>query len=119
MSLSPCKRKRDDDDDDDEGGIVGIQLEREGQVVVGISSRCTSDAQRWRETMPSLAEYPNLAQLDLYKNRYITSLDASVTTLTQLKVLKLCQCAKLRELPAKIGSLTRLEVVRCPCPFFY
>ena len=117
MSLSPSKRKLDDDNEEDrgKGGMDGLQFELDGEssTVVGISSRFTMDVQRWRETMPSLVMYPHLTQLDLYKNRYITSLDPSVTTLTQLKILKLVQCAKLRELPANIGSLTRLEVVRC------
>ena len=108
MSLSPSKRKLEDDSGE---GIQGVQLEFQGESVVVISSRETRDVQRWRENMPSLTRFPHLTEVDLHKNRYITSLDPSVTTLTQLKVLGLSQCSRLRELPATIGSLPNLQVV--------
>lgn len=113
MSLSPSKRKLEDINDE---GFEGVQLEFQGESVVVVSSRETRDMQRWRQNMPSLAKFPHLTELDLHKNRYITSLDPSVTTLAQLKILRLSQCSRLRELPASIGSLTNLQVVGSP-PF--
>ena len=97
---------------DDGGNVEGVQLEYDGETVVAITSKDTRDAERWRETMPSLSGFPGLTELDLHKNRYITTLDPSITSLSHLKVLKLSQCSRLGELPSSIGDLKSLQVVR-------
>ena len=113
MSLSPSKRKLESHDDEQlREGIDGVKVEfRQGESFRVMSSRETRDVERWRGSMPSLSDYPGLTELDLHKNRYLVTLDPSVTTLTQLKILKLSQCSQLRELPDTIGSLTNLEEV--------
>ena len=90
----------------------GLLFQHDGDFVVAISSKQTRDSERWRINMPSLASFPHLTILDLHKNRYITSLDSSVADLSQLKILKLSQCSRLRHLPEDIGSaLVNLEEV--------
>jgi Leucine-rich repeat (LRR) protein len=110
MSLSTRKRRLEDSDDD----LDGVELEyATDDVVVSLSSEGMRDLQRWK-VMPSLEAYSQLTHLDLHKNRYMTKLDASVTNLPALKVLRLTQCAQLCQLPDAIGKLTNLEVVSCP-----
>lgn len=106
-SSSARKRKHDED----MAGFEDVHLEHEGKAVVAISTEDTRDSQRWQSSMPSLSSFPHLTHLDLHKNRYITELDSSVTTLVHLKLLKLSQCSKLGRLPDKIGDLKNLEVV--------
>ena len=106
--MSPRKRKIDEDGE----GLDGVQLEYKGNSVTAISSKETRDCDRWKGTSPDLSKFPNLAVLDLYKNRYIASLHPSVATLTHLKILRLSHCSRLRELPSDIGGLTNLEEVR-------
>jgi Leucine-rich repeat (LRR) protein len=108
--MSTRKRRLEDSDDE----LDGVELEyTTGDVVVSLSSEGMRDLQRWK-VMPSLEGYSQLTHLDLHKNRYMTQLDASVTKLSALKVLRLTQCAQLCELPDTIGNLTNLEVVSFP-----
>lgn len=113
MTSSPSStaRKRKHGDDLEEA-FKDLHLGVKDDAVVLISSQDTRDCYRWKDTsMPSLSGFPFLAQLDLHKNRYITQLDASVTALTHLQILKLSQCSRLKRLPENLGDLKSLEVV--------
>jgi len=102
---------------------------------VGLSSRYCCDVDRWRDedetiattttttssgdagtAMPSLKDYPYLRTLDLYNQRYITLLNESLTTIpslaAHLETLSLNRCSRLAALPASIGRLRNLKVVR-------
>eukprot|EP00977_Amphora_coffeiformis_P003746 scaffold742_cov165-Amphora_coffeaeformis.AAC.22 len=106
MSAPTRKRKIGDD------AFSGVQFEYEGEsIILAISSKNTPDTQRWRGTMPSVAAFPDLRTLDLHKNRYITFLHSSLTTLNQLTILDLTQCSRLQALPEDIGALSSLEVL--------
>lgn len=78
-------------------------------AVVSLSTRDCLDSDRWH-TMPSLDAFATIQTLDLYKNRYITSIEP-IMALSQLKSLSLTRCSALRTLPEEIGKLQHLEVV--------
>ena len=79
-------------------------------TVISISAKGVQDEDRW-ETMPSLVPFPRLEKLELDKSRYITSLGNDLTSLDQLKQLKLTRCARLKRLPDSIGMLKQLQEV--------
>ena len=113
MSVVRKRKVSDREEVVEEGDLRGVVLEVEPStnIVISLSSRATSDANRW-ETMPSLEPYPSLQKLDLYKNRYITVLDDSVTQLQNLRSISLVGCKRLKALPSSIGQLQSLEEVR-------
>lgn len=106
--MSSRKRKVGADGED----IEGVQLFYEGESAVTLSAKETRDTERWRDGMPSVARFTDLTTLDLHKNRYITQLHPSVTTLKHLKILDLTQCSRLVSLPDDLDSLSNLQVVR-------
>lgn len=97
----------------DEGDLKGMGSGKDrnfGQIIA-LSTRQCLDASRWI-TMPSLASFQNLKELDLHKCRYIRQLDASVCDLVNLETLILTRCEKLVTLPEGIGRLKNLREVR-------
>lgn len=96
-----------------EGPLKGMRSGKDSSSghVVALSARHLSEDDRWT-TMPSLAEFENLRELDLHKCRYITSLHASVCSLASLETLILTRCESLKSLPDDIGNLSNLKEVR-------
>ena len=88
-----------------------LTLDPSGGTIVGISTRSALDVDRW-ESMPSLADFSSLQRLDLYKNRYIETVDETVVELKELLELSATRCSKLKSLPQSIGRLASLQVVR-------
>eukprot|EP00980_Cylindrotheca_fusiformis_P018514 scaffold6124_cov122-Cylindrotheca_fusiformis.AAC.33 len=94
----------------DAGSMKGMKIatDRNSGLVVSISTRQCPDSKRW-STMPSLAGYISLRNLDLHQSRYITSLHPSVCKLVDLETLILTRCERLTSLPSEIGNLTNLK----------
>lgn len=115
------KRKSTGEDhgknDDDEVVLRACQLEiakgsddDDGSGAVSLSSRSCQDIYRWEE-MPALENYPGLKKIELYKQRYITTVHESLTNLTELECLALVRCSSLLSVPAQIGRLQKLVEV--------
>ena len=79
---------------------------------LALSTAEVRDAHRWRNTMPSLAEFASIVFLDLHRSQFITSLDDSIGQMADLRNLKLTSCSRLESLPESIGALSKLEEVR-------
>jgi hypothetical protein len=90
---------------------MGSGKDRNSGHIVALSSRQSLEVNRWI-TMPSLASFQNLKELDLHKSRYMRQLDASVCDLVNLETLILTRCEKLVSLPEGIGRLKNLREVR-------
>ena len=102
-----------------QGCTVGHQEEdnnnNNNDAIVSISTSTMPDRLRWQlESLPSFASFrTHLHTLDLYKNRYITSLEpAALSQLQHLTTLRLTRCGQLKSLPDSIGQLSQLQVVR-------
>lgn len=98
-----------------QGCTVGHQEEDNNNAIVSISTSTMPDHLRWQlESLPSFASFrTHLHTLDLYKNRYITSLEpAALSQLQHLTTLRLTRCGQLKRLPDSIGQLSQLQVVR-------
>lgn len=94
----------------DDENYKGFTVEKAARIIV-LDGRTCPDVDRWEE-MPSLEGYPDLETLDLYKSRYITKVHESITSLQNLRHLSLTRCSRLLEIPASIGRLQNLQVVR-------
>jgi len=84
-------------------------------IVVAFSTRSCLDVDRWNKVMPSLAAvagFSSLQRLDLYKSRYLESLDESIFDLVDLRVLHITRCSSLKAIPDSIGKLSALQEVR-------
>jgi hypothetical protein len=81
--------------------------------ILSICTRSCLDMDRWQEDaqMPSLEKFTQLQHLELDKDRYLTRLHESVTTLKDLQTLVLTRCSRLQSLPLSIGQLGKLQVV--------
>lgn len=99
----------------DEGPWKGMRAGEDNvlELLVALSSRNCLDSNRW-VSMPSLASYENLKELDLHKSRYMRQLDASICSLLNLETLILTRCERLTSLPEEIGRLYNLREVS-PC----
>ena len=110
-----AKRRKISDRDEivEEGDLKGVTLTSDGSgKVVALSTKSCLDSERWEE-MPSLSGLESLQRLDLYMNRYITSLnEESLSTLKELRVLHLTRCSRLQALPDSTGQLRNLQEVR-------
>jgi hypothetical protein len=96
-----------------EGEFKGLLVKQDANSlsIIALNSQFCCDADRW-ELMPSVEPFPDLVKLDLHKSRYIKVVHASVAELPKLQHLGLTQCTRLQELPATIGRLHNLQVVR-------
>lgn len=96
-----------------EGSMRGanILVDEETNEVVQLSTKDCADQDRWTE-MPSVEAYPALQVLDLHNSRYIPELHESIAGLGRLKKLILTRCVSLERLPANLGRLENLQVVR-------
>ena len=96
----------------EDGDLKGVRSgkDRDSGCVVALSSRNSLEVNRW-VTMPSLASFQNLKEIDLHKSRYMRQLDASVCDLVNLETLILTRCEKLTCLPEDIGRLKNLREV--------
>jgi hypothetical protein len=100
-------------EDDDFQGLLAWKDATSGEIVA-MSSRNSTEINRWI-TMPSMARFPYLKELDLHKNRYIRQLDESICDLSSLETLILSRCEKLVSLPEQIGKLKNLREVGLIC----
>jgi hypothetical protein len=100
-------------EDDDFQGLLAWKDATSGEIVA-MSSRDSTEINRWI-TMPSMARFPYLKELDLHKNRYIRQLDESICDLSSLETLILSRCEKLVSLPEQIGKLKNLREVGLIC----
>ncbi len=125
------KRKHEDPNDDDsnelfevigkgitwstidEGEWKGMRSGEDNvlELLVALSSRNCMDTHRWI-TMPSLAPFENLKELDLHKSRYMRQLHTSICDLLNLETLILTRCERLTSLPEDLGRLYNLREVR-------
>jgi hypothetical protein len=85
---------------------------------VTLSTRSCLDLDRWK-VMPSLSGFKSLQRVDLYKSRYIESVDdESLLGLIDLRQLYMTRCSRLHSIPVNIGRLTALlEVRKCSFSF--
>jgi hypothetical protein len=81
--------------------------------IISVSTRACLDINRWQDDsqIPSLENFTQLQHLELDKDRYLTRLHESVTTLKDLQSLVLTRCSRLQGLPHTIGQLSNLQVV--------
>lgn len=79
--------------------------------ILAFSCRNSLESSRW-SMMTSVASFPHLKELDLYKSRYIRGLDKSICNLSNLETLILVRCESLASLPKDIGNLKILREVR-------
>lgn len=92
---------------------ITVEEDEETGKVISLHSRSRLDSDRWHGTcMPSLALFPDLQNLELFKCRYISSIHDSLTHLKQLRVLKIIGCRRLQSIPESIDQLDQLEEVR-------
>lgn len=117
MSLSRSINQSGGDDDwiwVDEGAMKGfnIMVDRSSGDVISLSSRQCRDFERWKDKMPSVAEYAKTLQvLDLDNCRYVIELNDSIGSLQRLQSLYLTRCERLERLPASLCCLSNLEEV--------
>lgn len=101
----------------EDGVFRGVYIAVDGSTneVVSLSTRKCPDSFRWRDVMPSVAEYSSLIVLDLANSRYLKLLHESVGNLKCLRVVKLTRCERLEQLPYSFSGLTNLEEVSVFC----
>jgi hypothetical protein len=124
MFTDTRKRKLSNGEDYlEEGEFKGFSFqydEKEGPLasenggnrsIVGLSNRYARDEDRG-SSLPALDRFPDLRTLEVYKNRYVSTLPDSLAQLPKLRSLSIVRCSRIVELPAAVGSLTKLQQVR-------
>jgi hypothetical protein len=124
MFTDTRKRKLSNGDDYlEEGEFKGFSFQyevKEGTVasenghiraIVGLSNRYARDEDRGG-TLPSLDRFQALRTLEVYKNRYVSTLPESLAQLPNLRSLSIVRCSRIVELPPALGTLTNLQQVR-------
>ena len=92
---------------------ITIEEDKETGRIISLHSRSRLDRDRWQgSNMPSVAIFPDLQLLELFKCRYIENVHDSLSQLTQLRILKIIGCSRLQAIPDSIDRLNQLEEVR-------
>lgn len=95
--------------------VAGDEQEA-ASAVVGLSSRHARDAAKAGGAWPSMEQFPELERLEIYKNRYLTSVPETLGALAHLQVLRVVRCPGIRQFPEALGRLGSLLEVRANEP---